>query len=42
MSYRCFVKISWVRNTTLDKFKFDYHTPTVEEIEKQMKQWMLN
>ncbi|EID75387.1 hypothetical protein [Imtechella halotolerans] len=29
-----FVKISWVRNTTLDKFKFDYHTPTVEEIEK--------
>ena len=29
-----FVKIAWVRNTTLDKFKFDYHTPTAEEIKK--------
>lgn len=27
-----FVKIAWVRNTTLEKFKFDYHTPTAEEI----------
>ncbi|VXB34197.1 conserved hypothetical protein [Flavobacterium sp. 9AF] len=27
-----FVEITWVRNTSLDKFKFDYHTPTAEEI----------
>lgn len=27
-----YIEISWVRNTTLEKFKFNYHTPTAEEL----------
>lgn len=34
VSINDFVKITWVRNTTLNKFKFDYHTPTAEEIKQ--------
>jgi hypothetical protein len=29
-----FVEISWVKNTSLSKFKSDYRTPTPEELEK--------
>lgn len=28
------IELSWVKNTTLEKFKHDYHNPTAEEIKK--------
>ena len=27
-----FIQLSWVKNTTLKEFKFNYHTPTAEEL----------
>ena len=27
-----FIQLSWVKNTTLKEFKFNYHTPTTEEL----------
>jgi hypothetical protein len=32
-----FVKLSWVQNTTLEKFKANYHTPTKEELSNANK-----
>lgn len=38
-----YIEVSWVRNTTLEQFKLNYHTPTQEEIanaSKAMKEKM--
>lgn len=32
-----YVEVSWVRNTTLEKFKHNYHTPTAEELANASK-----
>ena len=29
-----YIELSWVKNTTLEQFKHDYHNPTAEELQK--------